>query len=138
MSSGNISIKSRRLDEAVHEGWLLKRGEHIKNWRPRYFVLFKNGALLGFRAKPDPDQPLPDPLNDFTVKNVQAVSDSLKETESQMDTEMMEESSILSEINRQTTTHEQFKISKSGGGRDMMSMADAAEAARRDKIVSFL
>ncbi|VDO07718.1 unnamed protein product [Brugia timori] len=71
MSTENISIKSQKLGEAVHEGWLMKRGEHIKNWRPRYFVLFKDGALLGFRAKPDPDQPLPDPLNDFTVKNVQ-------------------------------------------------------------------
>ncbi|KAL3985473.1 Protein kinase domain family protein [Acanthocheilonema viteae] len=177
MSTGNINIKSRKLDEAVHEGWLMKRGEHIKNWRPRYFVLFKDGALLGFRAKPDPDQPLPDPLNDFTVKNVQLmkverpkpntflvrglqwttviermfnaetaeiregwinaikiVSDSLKESESQMDTEMMEESGVLSEVNRQTTAaHEQFKMSMSGG-RDMMSMADAAEAARRDEI----
>lgn len=56
-----------------------------------------------------------------------------------MDTEMMEESSILSEVNRQTTaTHEQFRIPMSSGGRDMMSMADAAEAARRDKIVNFL
>lgn len=35
MSTGNISIRSRKLDEAVHEGWLMKRGEHIKNWRPR-------------------------------------------------------------------------------------------------------
>uniref|UniRef100_A0A1I8EBQ7 Protein kinase C-terminal domain-containing protein n=1 Tax=Wuchereria bancrofti TaxID=6293 RepID=A0A1I8EBQ7_WUCBA len=100
-----------------------------------YFVLFKDGALLGFRAKPDPDQPLPDPLNDFTVKNVQIVSDSLKESESEMDTEIMEESSILSEVNRQiTTTHEQLKMSVNSEGRDMMSMADAAEAARRDKI----
>ncbi|KAK6108383.1 Protein kinase domain family protein [Brugia pahangi] len=178
MSTENISIKSQKLGEAVHEGWLMKRGEHIKNWRPRYFVLFKDGALLGFRAKPDPDQPLPDPLNDFTVKNVQlmkverpkpntflvrglqwttviermfnaesaeiregwinaikVVSDSLKESESEMDTEIMEESSILSEVNRQiTTTHEQLKMSVNSGGRDMMSMADAAEAARRDKI----
>ncbi|EJD76759.1 AGC/AKT protein kinase, variant [Loa loa] len=178
MSTGNISIKSRKLDEAVHEGWLMKRGEHIKNWRPRYFILFKDGALLGFRAKPNPDQPFPDPLNDFTVKNVQlmkverpkpntflvrglqwttviermfnaetaemregwinaikVVSDSLKESESEMDTEMVEESNILSEVNRQTrTTHEQLKISINSGERDIMSMADAAEAARRDKI----
>lgn len=56
-----------------------------------------------------------------------------------MDTEMLEESSVLSELNRQTTAaHEQLKMSVNNGGRDMMSMADAAEAARRDKIVSFL
>merc|ERR1712050_263893 len=23
----------------VKEGWLMKRGEHFKNWRPRYFIL---------------------------------------------------------------------------------------------------
>ncbi|VDP12289.1 unnamed protein product [Onchocerca flexuosa] len=63
------------------------------------------------------------------------VSDSLKESESIMDTEMLEDSSILSEVNRQTTVmHEQLKMSMNNGGRDMMSMADAAEAARRDKI----
>lgn len=54
-----------------------------------------------------------------------------------METEMIEEPSVLSELNRQTgVTHEQFKMSVSSGGKDMMSMADAAEAARRDKIVS--
>ncbi|VDN04352.1 unnamed protein product [Thelazia callipaeda] len=71
MSTGNINISSRRLEEAVHGGWLMKRGEHIKNWRPRYFLLFKDGALFGFKSKPDPDLPLPDPLNDFIVKDVQ-------------------------------------------------------------------
>ncbi|KAM3717150.1 Serine/threonine-protein kinase [Dirofilaria immitis] len=178
MSTGNISIKSRKLDEAVHEGWLMKRGEHIKNWRPRYFVLFKDGALLGFKTRPDPDLSLPDPLNDFTVKNVQLmkverpkpntflvrglqwttviermfnaenaevrerwinaikiVSDSLKESESIMDAEILEDSSILSEINYKTAVkNEQLKMSMNNGERDMMSMADAAEAARRDKI----
>uniref|UniRef100_A0A0M3HW42 PH domain-containing protein n=1 Tax=Ascaris lumbricoides TaxID=6252 RepID=A0A0M3HW42_ASCLU len=73
MSVGNISIKSRKPEDAVHEGWLLKRGEHIKNWRPRYFVLFRDGALFGFKAKPDPNQPYPEPLNDFTVKDVQVI-----------------------------------------------------------------
>lgn len=52
---------------------------------------------------------------------------------------MMGESGILSGVNRQTTgTYEQLKKSMESGGRDMMSMADAAEAARRDKIVGFL
>lgn len=41
-------------------------GEHIRNWRKRYFILRKDGSFFGFRAKPD--QRLADPLNNFTVK----------------------------------------------------------------------
>ncbi|XP_045174377.2 RAC-beta serine/threonine-protein kinase B-like isoform X1 [Mercenaria mercenaria] len=53
----------------VKEGYLWKRGEHIKNWRKRYFILRKDGSFLGFRAKPD--HGLSDPLNDFTVRECQ-------------------------------------------------------------------
>ncbi|KAK7027295.1 RAC-gamma serine/threonine-protein kinase [Halocaridina rubra] len=53
----------------VKEGWLHKRGEHIKNWRQRYFYLLENGTLLGFKTKPEHD--LSDPLNNFTVKRCQ-------------------------------------------------------------------
>ncbi|XP_064602802.1 RAC-gamma serine/threonine-protein kinase-like isoform X2 [Liolophura sinensis] len=53
----------------VKEGYLLKRGEHIRNWRKRYFILRKDGSFFGFRAKPD--QRLADPLNNFTVKGCQ-------------------------------------------------------------------
>lgn len=78
------------------EGWLLKRGEypvgcdtfrlkcghvshvmcdrlilgeHIKNWRPRYFVLFEDGSLVGFKQKPEGQYN--DPLNNFTVRGCQ-------------------------------------------------------------------
>lgn len=56
----------------VREGWLLKRGEHIKNWRARYFVLMDNGSLLGFKSKPSPGQ-YKDPTNNFTVKGCHIV-----------------------------------------------------------------
>lgn len=56
----------------VREGWLLKRGEHIKNWRARYFVLMNDGSLLGFKQKPSPGQ-YRDPTNNFTVKNCHIV-----------------------------------------------------------------
>lgn len=56
----------------VREGWLLKRGEHIKNWRARYFVLMEDGSLLGFKQKPLAGQ-YRDPTNNFTVKGCQIV-----------------------------------------------------------------
>jgi len=43
-------------------------GEHIKNWRRRYFILKEDGTFYGFKAKPDHD--LQDPLNNFTVKGM--------------------------------------------------------------------
>ncbi|XP_034233469.1 RAC serine/threonine-protein kinase [Thrips palmi] len=56
----------------VKQGWLYKRGEHIKNWRPRYFYLLDNGSLIGFKNKPE--GALGDPLNNFTVKGCQIMS----------------------------------------------------------------
>lgn len=56
----------------VKEGWLYKRGEHIKNWRSRYFLLLDNGSLIGFKTKPD--ESMNDPLNNFTVKGCQIMS----------------------------------------------------------------
>ncbi|KAL7637343.1 UNVERIFIED_CONTAM: hypothetical protein RMT77_012069 [Armadillidium vulgare] len=53
----------------IKEGWLAKRGEHIKTWRQRYFFLLDDGTLLGFREKREKD--LKDPLNNFTVKGCQ-------------------------------------------------------------------
>jgi len=41
-------------------------GEHIKNWRKRYFILREDGTFYGFRAKPEHD--MQDPLNNFTVR----------------------------------------------------------------------
>lgn len=57
----------------VKEGWLFKRGEHIKNWRSRYFILFADGSLMGYRSKPEGPS-TPEPLNNFTVKRCQIMS----------------------------------------------------------------
>uniref|UniRef100_A0A914IAD9 non-specific serine/threonine protein kinase n=1 Tax=Globodera rostochiensis TaxID=31243 RepID=A0A914IAD9_GLORO len=67
MSTASQKVRTR--EDLVYEGWLLKRGEHIKNWRQRYFVLFRDGSLLGYKSKPS--ESFVDPLNDFTVKDVQ-------------------------------------------------------------------
>jgi len=57
----------------VKEGWLFKRGEHIKNWRQRYFILKDDGQFIGFKSKPSA-QDLNDPLNNFTVKGCQIMT----------------------------------------------------------------
>lgn len=54
----------------VKEGWLQKRGEHIRNWRDRYFILFDNGDLMGFKTQPERNN-YRDPLNKFTVRGSQ-------------------------------------------------------------------
>ncbi|CAG9840123.1 unnamed protein product [Diabrotica balteata] len=60
-------------DLIVKEGWLQKRGEHWKNWRPRYFILLNYGALVGFKSKLE-DYYHVEPLNNFTVKGCQIMS----------------------------------------------------------------
>ncbi|CAH0561310.1 unnamed protein product [Brassicogethes aeneus] len=57
----------------VREGWLFKRGEHIKNWRPRYFILFENGSLWGYKDVPN-DEEWKHPCNNFTVKGCQIMT----------------------------------------------------------------
>uniref|UniRef100_H9G6X3 non-specific serine/threonine protein kinase n=2 Tax=Anolis carolinensis TaxID=28377 RepID=H9G6X3_ANOCA len=55
----------------IKEGWLHKRGEYIKTWRPRYFLLKSDGSFIGYKEKPETtDQSLP-PLNDFSVAECQ-------------------------------------------------------------------
>ncbi|KAK4321619.1 hypothetical protein Pmani_007591 [Petrolisthes manimaculis] len=59
-------VNTTQTPAIVKEGWLKKRGEHIKNWRQRYFLLLEDGKFLGFKTKPQ--HGLGEPLNDFTVK----------------------------------------------------------------------
>merc|ERR1719283_135559 len=58
----------------VKEGKLFKRGEHIKNWRERYFILKEDGQFIGFKNKPNQQEQLADPLNNFTVKGCQIMT----------------------------------------------------------------
>eukprot|EP00041_Stephanoeca_diplocostata_P039686 m.1637479 g.1637479 ORF g.1637479 m.1637479 type:complete len:476 (+) comp25858_c0_seq1:129-1556(+) len=55
------------MDSAVivKQGWLLKRGEYIRNWRPRWFQLKSDGSFRGYKTGP----PAPDagPINIFDV-----------------------------------------------------------------------
>ncbi|KAM4627471.1 RAC-beta serine/threonine-protein kinase A-like [Polymixia lowei] len=51
------------------EGWIIKRGEYIKNWRPRYFILKSDGSFNGYKEKPDQNDQ--NALNTFSVKGAQ-------------------------------------------------------------------
>ncbi|KAI4904092.1 hypothetical protein NFI96_017557 [Prochilodus magdalenae] len=51
----------------VKEGWLHKRGEYIKTWRPRYFLLKSNGTFIGYKERPQDVDQLETPLNNFSV-----------------------------------------------------------------------
>lgn len=62
----------------MKEGWLQKRGEYIKNWRARWFVLKSDGQFIGYRSKPAAGAPV-DPLNNFKVERIHlAKNDKIK------------------------------------------------------------
>ncbi|CAM1308982.1 AKT3 (predicted) [Pycnogonum litorale] len=82
MQSVSVKPKMNKLQgteqpKVVKQGYVMKRGEHIKNWRQRYFILLEDGSLIGFKTKPE--NGFSDPLNNFTVKGCQLMeSDRLK------------------------------------------------------------
>uniref|UniRef100_A0A4W5QZ45 non-specific serine/threonine protein kinase n=1 Tax=Hucho hucho TaxID=62062 RepID=A0A4W5QZ45_9TELE len=55
----------------VKEGWLHKRGEYIKTWRPRYFLLKSDGTFIGYKERPQDIDQLETPLNNFSVAQCQ-------------------------------------------------------------------
>lgn len=59
----------------VKEGWLMKRGEYIKNWRPRYFILRSNGLFLGYRDKVKGDGS-GEQINCFSIERCQIMRQS--------------------------------------------------------------
>ncbi|XP_074662116.1 RAC-gamma serine/threonine-protein kinase-like [Tubulanus polymorphus] len=66
MATNEAVLQTPQL-KTIKEGWLTKRGEYIKNMRPRYFILRENGTLYGFKEKPKPGS-LGEPLNNFSIK----------------------------------------------------------------------
>uniref|UniRef100_A0A3B3SMT8 non-specific serine/threonine protein kinase n=1 Tax=Paramormyrops kingsleyae TaxID=1676925 RepID=A0A3B3SMT8_9TELE len=55
----------------VKEGWLQKRGEYIKTWRPRYFILKSDGSFIGYKEKQEMSDITLPPLNNFSVAECQ-------------------------------------------------------------------
>lgn len=74
LSASNEAGGSHSNATIVKEGWLQKRGEHIKTWRSRYFILRSDGTLHGWRSKPNENAPPERPLNDFTIKGCQIMT----------------------------------------------------------------
>ncbi|CAB4064598.1 AKT [Lepeophtheirus salmonis] len=68
-----LFCRIKATSEVRQKGWLQKRGEHITNWRPRYFVLKDDGQFLGFKKPPASEADYGEPLNNFTVKNCQII-----------------------------------------------------------------
>jgi len=52
----------------------MKKGEYIKNWRKRYFILKDDGQFMGYKTKPTSDQERTEPLNNFTVEGCQIMT----------------------------------------------------------------
>lgn len=38
--------------KVIKQGWLMKRGEHIKTWRRRFFILREDGTFYGYKTIP--------------------------------------------------------------------------------------
>jgi RAC serine/threonine-protein kinase len=72
-SSAVTPTASTTTGASIKEGWLYKRGEHIKNWRSRYFILRDDGSLHGYKNRPDLTTNA-EPTNNFTVKGCQIMS----------------------------------------------------------------
>uniref|UniRef100_A0A8C8H5V9 non-specific serine/threonine protein kinase n=1 Tax=Oncorhynchus tshawytscha TaxID=74940 RepID=A0A8C8H5V9_ONCTS len=48
-----------------------ERGEYIKTWRPRYFLLKSDGTFIGYKERPQDIDQLETPLNNFSVAQCQ-------------------------------------------------------------------
>lgn len=62
------------MSNVIKEGWLFKRGEYIKNYRRRYFILTDDGQFRGYKQQPSPKS-LEMPENDFSVKECEVMID---------------------------------------------------------------
>ena len=56
-------------EDICKQGWLHKRGEHIKTWRPRYFILKSNGNFLGYNIRPSSQNEVDNHNNIFFIKS---------------------------------------------------------------------
>ena len=61
----------------IKQGWLEKKGEHLKFWSKRYLVLYDDGTLNGYKEQPSENDVLTlggKLENRFTVKSKSLLS----------------------------------------------------------------
>ena len=61
----------------IKQGWLEKKGEHLKFWSKRYLVLYDDGTLNGYKEQPSENDVLKlggKLENRFTVKSKSLLS----------------------------------------------------------------
>merc|ERR1712109_282272 len=67
------TVEEKAIPVVVKQGWIKKKAEHLKDWRPRYFILKDNGEFIGYRKEPSTEAELNNVLNNFTVKNCEII-----------------------------------------------------------------
>lgn len=72
ISSLSLSNNSLNSSEILIEGFLTKQAENIRTWRRRYFILYKDGRLLGYDSG-KPIKPGKLPNNRFSVTQCQVI-----------------------------------------------------------------
>lgn len=53
-TAGHHELRRTITGDKLLAGVLLKKSDHVKQWRPRYFVLRTDGLLLYYLPKADP------------------------------------------------------------------------------------
>lgn len=64
-------VPSARNAVIVKKSYLLKREEYLLRWKLRFFILFSDGRLSGFKTEPKAEEERERHHNDFTVEDCQ-------------------------------------------------------------------
>ena len=64
--------------KVVKKGYLHKRGEYVKTWRKRYFILFSDGDFSGFRTMESVEAESGEKQNNFTVEGCQIIKKNFR------------------------------------------------------------
>jgi hypothetical protein len=95
----------------VKQGWLGKKAEYLKDWRPRYFILQDDGQFLGFKNKPNLDNdPNISSNNSFTVRNCEILEVATKRPPYEFAIRGLQMTTVVIRVFRVDTKEERFVI----------------------------